>query len=75
MPLRGIARQYLNNNFRGGDAAWRAGLESADTAAQWLVRRFTRYVSVSLALLGILIAAIAFVPQFLKFAAGTFPIA
>lgn len=50
-------------------------LNSADTIAQWLVSRFTRYFFVLLALLGILIAAVVFLPEFLKFAAGTFPIA
>jgi hypothetical protein len=53
----------------------RAELGSADTTVQWLVGRFTRYCFILLAVLGILIAAIAFVPQFVKFAAGTFPIA
>jgi hypothetical protein len=49
--------------------------DSADTIAQWLVSRFARYFFVLLALLGILIAAVVFVPEFLKFATGTFPIA
>jgi hypothetical protein len=53
----------------------RVEIDSADTIAQWLVSRYRRYFFVLLALLGILIASIAFVPQFLKFAAGTFPIA
>jgi hypothetical protein len=53
----------------------RVELDSVDTAAQWLVSRYRRYFFVLLALLGILIASIAFVPVFLKFAAGTFPIA
>lgn len=53
----------------------RVDLESGDTTAGWLVIRLTRYFFVLLALLGILIAAIAFVPGILKFAAGTFPIA
>jgi hypothetical protein len=53
----------------------RVELDSADTTAQWLVSRYRRYFFVLLALLGILIASIAFVPVFLKFAAGTFPIA
>ena len=53
----------------------RVDLESADSSAQWLVSRFTRYFFVLLGLFCIFIASIVFVPQFLKFAAGTFPIA
>ncbi len=53
----------------------RVELDSDDINAHWLVSRFTRYFFVFLALLGILIAAIAFLPGLLKFAAGTFPIA
>jgi hypothetical protein len=48
---------------------------AAAGASAWLVNRSTRYFFVLLALFGILIASIVFVPQFLKFAAGTFPIA
>lgn len=44
-------------------------------ATSWLVSRAIRYFFVLLALFGIFIASIVFVPQFLKFAAGTFPIA
>jgi len=50
-------------------------LDSADTTAQWLVSRFRRYFFVLLALFSILIASLTFVPVFLKFAAGAFPIA
>jgi hypothetical protein len=53
----------------------RVELDSTDTTAQWLVSRFRRYFFVLLALLSILIASTTFVPVFLKFAAGTFPIA
>jgi hypothetical protein len=53
----------------------RVELDSTGTTAQWLVSRFRRYFFVLLALLGILIASMAFVPVFLKFAAGTSPIA
>lgn len=53
----------------------RAELDSAGTTAQWLVSRFTRYFFVLLALFGIIIASVVFVPEFLKFTVGTFPIA
>ncbi len=44
-------------------------------ASAWLVSRSIRYFFVLIALFGIVIASIVFVPQILKFAAGTFPIA
>ncbi len=52
-----------------------AELDSANTTPRWFLGRFRRYFFVMFALLAILIASIAFVPEFLKFAAGTFPIA
>lgn len=51
----------------------RADLDPGTT--QWFLRRFTRYFFVLLGLFGIIIASVVFVPEFFKFAAGTFPIA
>jgi len=48
---------------------------AAAGVSAWLVSRSIRYFFVLLASFGILIASIVFAPQFLKFAAGTFPIA
>lgn len=48
---------------------------AATGASAWLASRSIRYFFVLLALFGIFIASIVFVPVFLKFAAGTFPIA
>jgi hypothetical protein len=53
----------------------RVELGAATGAGAWLASRSIRYFFVLLASFGILIASIVFVPQFLKFAAGTFPIA
>jgi hypothetical protein len=47
----------------------------ATGASAWLASRSIRYFFVLIALFGIVIASIVFVPQILKFAAGTFPIA
>ena len=53
----------------------RAELGSDVAAPQWLASRFKRYFFVLLALFAIFIAAVVFVPEFLKFATGSFPIA
>lgn len=50
------------------------GIKSADKSTHSLPVGFRRYFFVLLALACIVIASITFVPEFLKFAAGTFPI-
>jgi hypothetical protein len=52
-----------------------AELHPNHTSQKWHASRYTRYFFILLALFGIAISAMAFVPQYLKFAAGTFPIA
>jgi hypothetical protein len=53
----------------------RIGVDSSTASAQRGDRRLRRHYFVWMALLGAVIAAIGFVPEYLKFAAGTFPIA
>jgi hypothetical protein len=52
----------------------RVELEAAGASA-WLASRSIRYFFVLLAIFGIVIASIVFVPKVLNLAAGTFPIA
>jgi hypothetical protein len=69
MPIVGLSQSHSTPLMPLAD------LISTGMTKHRLNRRITRYYFVWLALFSIIVAAVGFVPEFVKFLAGTFPIA